>query len=80
MAAEVCVGSLVDQVLNEFVAALLRRAMQRGDADGVGVIDVRSSLDELFHDRQAIDAGSVEDCRSAAIVAGVDVTFGLIED
>ncbi len=62
VATQMRIGPMVDQVLNQFVAALPRRSVQCCDANGIRPIDIGPALDQQLHRCQAVVVGGVEQC------------------
>ena len=71
---------MIDQVPNQFVAALLRRPVQRSGTDCIRPIDVGSTLDQQLHRCEAVVAGGVEQGGSPLIVRSVNQAAVPIKD
>ncbi len=80
VATQMRIGPMVDQVLNQLVAALLRRAVQCRDANRVRPIDIRPALDQELHRCEAVVVGGVEQCGFPLTVWTVNPTAVPIQD
>ena len=60
VAAQMCIGPVVDQILDQFVIALLRSAVKGGNSDNITLINVGSALDQQFERLEAVVARGQE--------------------
>ncbi len=76
---QMCIRPVVDQILDQFVTALLRSAVKCGDPDSIALIDIGSALDQQLDRLKTVVARGKEQSRFSVVIRAVDWCGVLIE-